>query len=96
MGHDAHMAEEKKTPSGTLHVRRLQQAYAMEGNRLVHHERRISALLFVHAHVGSGKPISQEVKRGFDVTPDVGRSGIRAAASHSKNFIKMGANAKDG
>jgi len=90
------MAEEKKTPSGTLHVRRLQQAYAMEGNRLVHHERRISALLFVHAHVGSGKQVSLEVKRGIHATPEVGRSGIRATAPHSKDFIKMGANAKDG
>ena len=58
-------------------MRRLWKAPAMEGNRLVHHEQRLSALFFVHAHVGSGKQVSQGDKRGIHASPEVSRRGLK-------------------
>jgi uncharacterized protein YlaI len=66
----------------------------MEGNRLVHHEQRISALLFVHAHVGSGKQVLQGDKRGIYASPEVGRSSIKGCYCALKGFHKDGGKCK--
>jgi len=79
-------ADHKKSSPGSLPVRRLRKAHGMEGNRLVHHEQRLSALLFVHAHVGSGQQISQGNERRNRRFPDVIRRGLKASC-HQTNYI---------
>jgi len=49
----------------------------MEGNRLVHHEQRLSSLLFMHAHVGQGKQVSQGYEKGSRGPSSVNRNGMK-------------------
>jgi len=52
----------------------------MEGNRLVHHELRLSSVLFLHAYLGQGKQVSQGNEEGTQGFPDANQSGMRASA----------------
>jgi len=62
----------------------------MEGNRLVHHEQRLSVLLFMHAHVGQGKQVLQGHEKGIRGLPDVNHSGMKGYHCAFKGFHKNG------
>jgi len=55
----------------------------MEGYRLVHHEQRLSALLFMHAQMGQGKQVSQGNEKGTRGYANAIRSGIRGSFSNN-------------